>query len=208
MRITVVLALAACQHGGSTPPPNTGDHGLATHEALAGDDDFRPSYGKDELQKALIAERAAEATAEQAVMNADMRGDDDATRAARADLAVRRRFIAALEACDAAGHRCPPRLDDPPWSYDVASDADPRLDAQLRFDRDSWQKVATELHGRACACRTVACVESLEVVIGKLEDRPMPDVRGDEVASQSITRARECLVRLRGKARTYNSSVD
>jgi hypothetical protein len=43
----------------------------------------------------------------------------------------------------------------------------------------------------------------MEVAIARLEARPMPDVRGDETASQSITRARECLTRLRGKARTY-----
>ena len=72
----------------------------------------------------------------------------------------------------------------------------------LRFDLESWQKVAAELHGRACACRTIACVDSMGVAIDQLEPRPMPEVRGDEVASQSITRARECLFRLRGKKAT------
>ena len=195
---------AAC--GGSTPSAQHaggGDTGIASHEQLAGDDDYQPSYGKADLEKALIAERAAEATVEKQVMDADFKGDDDAKRAASADLAVRRRFIAALETCQAQGRNCPPRLDEPAWTYDPATDADPKLDTPLRFDLDDWQKVTAELHGRACACRTVACVDSMNDAIDKLESRPMQDVRGDETASLSVTRARECLTRLGGRARTY-----
>ena len=74
-----------------------------------------------------------------------------------------------------------------------------QLRSRLRFDLDSWRKLATELHGRACACRTIACVDSIDVAINELELRPMPVVQGDEMATESITRARQCLFRLRGK---------
>ena len=204
MRMLLVVAVVGCTHGSGTPAPHAGgDTGIATHDTLAPEDEYQPSYGKADLEKALISERAAESTAEKAVMDADFKGDDDARLAAAADLEVRRRFIASLEACQASGYTCPPRLDEPAWSYDPASDADPKLDAPLRFDAGDWQKVAAELQGRACACRTRACVDSMEVAIARLESRPMQDVRGDETASRSITWARECLTRLRGKARTY-----
>lgn len=202
MKLLVVLALmAACHGSGGAPAPHrSGDTGITTHEGLAGADEYQPSYGKADLENALIAERAAESTGEKAIEDA---ADDDARLAATADLAVRRRFIASLEACQESGHNCPPRLDDPAWTYDPSSDADPKLDTPLRFDLDDWQKVAAELHGRACACRTKACVESMDAAIDKLEARPMRDVRGDETASQSLTRARECLTRLAGRARRY-----
>jgi len=167
---------------------------------LAEEDRFVPNYGKPELQKALIAERAAEATLEHAVAQLET-GGDDRYRTALADLAVRRRFIASLEGCESTGNACPPRLDDPPWAFDIEAEPpiDPPLTASLRFDLESWRGVATELHGRACACRTVYCLDSVGVAIDQLEKRPMPDVQGDDVATLSITRARECLFRLRGK---------
>jgi hypothetical protein len=208
MRLLLMALLVGCGHG-STPATRTGgDTTLSTHESLAGDDDYQPSYGKADLEKALISERAAESTVEKQVMDADMKGDDDAKLAASADLAVRRRFIASLEACQESGRTCPPRLDDPAWSYDVSSETDPKLDAPLRFDLEDWRAVSSELFGRACACRTVNCVDSMEVAINRLEPRPMQDVRGDAAASESLTRARECLTRLSGRARTYRSSVD
>lgn len=167
-------------------------------------DRFVPSYSKAELQQALIRERAAEATGERIVNElADRDGSADQLRVARADLAVRRRMIAALEACEASGVQCPPRLDEPTWSYDPDGpglDAPP-IDSQLRFDVASWRVIANELHGRACSCRTLHCVDSLAVAIDRLEGRPMPDVQGDESASLAITRARECLFWLSGKRR-------
>lgn len=169
---------------------------------FAEEDRFVPGYGKPELQRALITERGREATDERRVAELEAKdGQGDALRVARADLAVRRRFIAALEACEADGRWCPPRLDDPTWSYDYdGTQLDtPPLDAPLRFDLDSWRVVAAELHGRACACRTSACVEGLTVAIDRLETRPMPDVRADDAATLAITRARECLFWLRGK---------
>jgi hypothetical protein len=174
---------------------------------FANEDHHVPSYGKPELQRALIAARAHEASGEKRVAELEAQDADVATddrlRVALADLAVQRRFIAALEACESTNRHCPPRLDDPPWAFDPDPDntSAPPLTAALRFDVDSWRVVATELHGRACACRTIACVDSLGVAIEKLELRPMPEVQGDEVATVSITRARECLFRLRGKTR-------
>ena len=197
----MIAALVGCS---SAPRPAVqGEPSTEPHSALADDDDLKPSYTKAELEKALIAERGAEATGERRVAELEAKPDadvDDPLRIALADLAVRRRFIAELESCQATGHHCPPRLDDPPWHFDLDGDAKPPLDAPLRFDLGDWQKIASELHGRACACRTLACVESLEVVIDQLEARPMQDVRGDDTASASITRARECLFRLRGKS--------
>jgi hypothetical protein len=202
-RVVPFLALAACP-GPSTrpepPEPQIQPHGTLADEVL-----FHPAYGKAELQRALIAERGAEAKGESQVTELETKeGTDDRLRFAQADLDVRRRFIASLEACEANGRYCPPRLDDPPWSFDPDADvqAPPKLDTPLRFDLTSWQKVSAELHGRACACRTMTCVDSLTAAIEQLETRPMPDVQGDETATQSIAWARECLFRLRGKKTT------
>jgi hypothetical protein len=198
VRLTLTL-LVVCSCSGPQRPPYQGPREGGDKATLADEDDIKPAYGKDALEKALIAERGAEARDERRVAELDQKGDDGLL-AAQADLAVRRRFIASLELCQSTGHRCPPRLDDPPWKFDYASDAaKPPLDTPLRFDLDDWQKIAAELHGRACACRTLACIESLDVAIDELEPRPMQDVRADEVATASLTRARECLFRLRGK---------
>ena len=203
--VFLVLLAAAC--GGPTtykPPVTTPDQGDTTVAVLADENNFKPSYGKADLEKALIAERGKEVTAERVLTEFEARGTDgadDQMRTAAADLAVLRRFIASLEACQDSGRMCPPRLDDPAWTYDYAVDkpAPPPLDTPLRFDLADWQKVTAELHGRACACRTLACVDSVGVAIDQVEGRPMPDVQGDEAASQSLTWARECLFRLRGK---------
>lgn len=176
-----------------------GDPGLASHSELAPDDGFVPIYGKPELEKVLVAERAAEASGARQLVELEAGSDDDATRVARANLDVRRRFIAMLESCQVQGRSCPPRLDEPAWSYDVEADADPKLDVALQFDLAGWRAVTGELHGRACACRTLDCVDSLEVAIARLESRPAHDVAGDEPATTAVTRARECLFRLRGK---------
>lgn len=196
---------AGAASGGSTGPRQPSDPATA-HTSFAEEDRVVPGYGKADLSRALIDERAAEATAERAISELAAKdpstpADDDRLRIVAADLAVRRRFIASLEACEATGDRCPPRLDDPPWTYDVGAEPPPPppLDAELRFDLTSWRKVAAELHGRACACRTVACLDSLGVAIDRLDGRPMPQVQDDDAATLSITRARECLARLRGR---------
>ena len=168
---------------------------------MAGDDEAAPSYGKADLEKALIAERGAEATNERQVTDAEAKGDDEGLRVATADLGVRRRFIVALETCQQLGHLCPPRLDDPGTTVDhlpalIRGNPAPTL----RFDLADWQKLAADLHGLACACRTLACIDTMDDSINQLEPRPMEDVRGDERASAEITGARECLFRLRGKA--------
>ena len=202
-RVALLLALLACKTG-SAPGGGATDE-VTYHSGTLADDDYKPTYGKAELQAALASERTAEATAAAQLQSIE---DGDQARTAQADLAVRRRFIASLAACEANGQVCPPRLDDPAWSYDVDANVDPKLDTKLRFDLESWQKVAAELHGRACACRTQTCVDSMFAAIDRLETRPMPDVQADEVATWSITRARECLYRLRGLRRTPRVVAD
>lgn len=164
------------------------------------EDEPAPPYGKDELDKALAAERDQLARADEEVRDAETKVSDEThLRIAIANAAIRRRFVHTLEVCAASARLCPPRLDERPWSYAVESDTDPALDVPLRFDLDSWRKVAAELHGRACTCRTIDCIESAEAAIARLEVRPMPDVQADDDATMSVTRARDCLMRLRGK---------
>ncbi len=196
-RLALLLAITACKTG-STPSGTGTTDDITVHSGKLADDEYHPTYDKAELQKALATERAAETSGEARIRELEDKGDFDQLLRATNDLHVRRRFIASLAACEALGMACPPRLDDPAWSYDIEAKADPKLDATLRFDLESWQKISAELHGRACACRTLACVDSMFVAIERLETRPMPDVQADEVASLSITRARECLYRLRG----------
>jgi hypothetical protein len=201
----VLVAFLGC--GGRVPPTGRMPDEPTAHGELAGEDRVIPAYTKAELSRALISERGAEATGERIVSELEVRrardpAAEDRWRVAVADLSVRRRFIKSLEACEASGRWCPPRLDDPPWAFDPdpPKPIDPPLEAVLRFDLASWRKIAVELHGRGCACRTIACVDTLGVAIDQLEGRPMPAVQGDELASASLTRARECLFRLRGKA--------
>jgi len=169
---------------------------------MAGEDEPAPPYGRAELDRALAAERDAIARAERQLAAAqDDPRPDDALAGALADLGVRRRFAASLELCAAENRHCPPRLDEPAWSYDPMGSAQPELDTELRFSRASWQRIAEELDGRACACRTRSCVESMFAAIDVLEAQPMQDIRADETASEWITRARQCLFRLRGETR-------
>jgi hypothetical protein len=196
--------LAAGCPGAATPRQQLPDDPV-THTQLADEDRYTPTYGKPELSRALIAERGAEATAEKTVAELEAKDPrdaaaDDKLRFATADLAVRRRFIASLEACESSGRWCPPRLDDPSWTYELDGDKPPPLDTPLRFDVDSWRRVVAELHGRACACRSIACVDGVGAAIHTLEPRPETAVQGDELVSLSLTRARECLFRLRGKS--------
>jgi hypothetical protein len=196
-----LIFLAAC---GSAPRSDgTTNEPSAPTKSFDAEDRYVPAYGKPELQRALISERAAEAVGERVVQELEANGAEQPLRVARADLAVRRRFIAALERCETTGDSCPPRLDEPAWSYEVDGDRPdfPPLTAPLRFDAASWRTIADELHGRACACRTLACVDGLGVAIARLETRPMADVQGDEVAALAITRARMCLFALRGRKR-------
>jgi len=162
------------------------------------DDLYKPSYLKADLDKAIAGEQAKVASLEHQAAAAEAASGDD-LHVILGDLAVRRRFVDSLEACAANGRDCPPRLDEPAWSFEPDSDAKPPLDSSLRFDRADWIKLATELHGRACACRTVACLDSFTALIDQLESQPTHDVQGDETAAQSIVWARECLFRLRGK---------
>jgi hypothetical protein len=192
------LCLVACTGPGTYRPPTTVDNGDTSHSTFTPDDLYKPAYNRADLDKALASEHAKETSLAQQVASAEA-GSDDSLRVVLGDLAVRRRFIASLEACEANGRDCPPRLDEPAWSFAPDSDAKPPLDATLRFDLQDWIKISTELHARACACRTVACLDSFDALIAQLETQPTLDVQRDETAAQSIVWARECLFRLRGK---------
>jgi hypothetical protein len=196
--IVLLLILASCKHGSTPAPPSSSTTAAEEHTSFA-DEDPPPPYDKAALGVALIAERGAEAKAEQVVNDAEAAGDEERLQRAIADLAVRRRFIAILEVCDAQTRLCPPRLDEPSWPYLADSDEDPKLETPLRFDVDSWRKVTAELHGRACACRTLACIDGMDAMLTRLESRPMQEVQADESASSGLTGARDCLMRLRGK---------
>jgi hypothetical protein len=195
-----MLCALAC--GGTTTRGRFPDGPTDGQKELAEEDRFVPSYGKPELQRALISERGAEASAERLVAELEAKDRDaqadDRLRVASADLAVRRRFIRSLEACEASGRWCPPRLDDPPFAFDADGGAPP-IDAPLKFDIDGWRKVSAELHGRACACRTLACVDALDAATNQLEARASIAVQGDDTATMAVTRTRECLFRLRGR---------
>src|SRR5690606_29524568 len=106
-RLALLLAITACKTGST--PHAAGDEIVApAPETLAEIDAYRPDYGADALERALTAERGAEASAEVRLRDLEARGDYDKLRTAIADLAVRRRFIASLEACQATGQVCPP----------------------------------------------------------------------------------------------------
>src|SRR5688572_25792406 len=160
MRPLWLLAAFLGCGGGSTPVTRMPDDPAGPASEFAEEDRHVPAYSTTELQRALERERGAEASAERQVADLEARDAPyDQVRVARADLAVRRRFIAALEACEKSGRWCPPRLDDPPWAFDPdpPSPVAPPVTSPLRFDVDSWRTLAFELHGRACACRTIAC---------------------------------------------------
>jgi len=197
--IWLVLVLAACSGGGKSQYAGTDT--TTVHTSWAADEESPPPYDKAAIGKALSTERAAEMKLEREVSEHEAAGNYDKLGLAIQDLRVRRRFIATLELCEAQDRLCPPRLDEPAWPYAVDSDEDPKLDAPLRFDQGSWQKVAAELHGRACACRTINCIDSMNATIDRLEKRPTDEVQADETSIVEITRARECLFRLRGRTK-------
>jgi hypothetical protein len=182
--LPLLLALAAC--GPGTPPQaGSGADVITYHKAeLSDDEEPPPKYHRSDLDDVLEAERAKVAAM----------SDED-----RDNILVRKRFIEILELCKATGTNCPPRIDEPAWTFEADSDTDPKLENPLRFDVDSWRKLSTELHGRACACRTIDCVDTVEVAIQRLEVRPMRDVQSDDFAAIEIVRARDCLARLRGR---------
>jgi hypothetical protein len=210
--LALVLAVTACGGGTSVSSPDTlgstggsttrtSERNISTHEAFPADDDaLAPNYGRAELDRAITAEHTALDTAVQqlAGLEADAR-PDDALHIALADRDVRQRFLAALETCRDDGRRCPPRLDDRPFPYELDGSKDPKLETKLRFDVEDWRAVTAELNERACACRTVACIDALDAATTTLEARPMPQVLADDAATESLARARTCLMRLRGR---------
>jgi hypothetical protein len=211
--LALVAVLSACggttsvSGAGATQPAGAGagqpvsDPNLATHDVFLTEDDVAPSrYGRTDLDRVIAAEHAALDTADAALATlANDPKPDDALAGALADRGVRQRFVATLESCRDSNRRCPPRLEDRPFTYDLASDKDPKLDVPLRFDLEDWRNVTAELNERACACRTLACVDALDAAMNALETRPMPQVSEDDAAATSLTRARACAMRLRGR---------
>lgn len=182
--LLLALTLGGCRSS-SVQQAGTGGDTITYHKAeLSDEGEPPPKYTRNDLEDVLGAERTKLAAM----------SDED-----RDNMLVRKRFVETLETCKASGYYCPPRIDDPAWNYEADSDADPKLDSPLRFDVDSWRRLSTELHGRACACRTIGCIDTLEVAIQRLEVRPMPDVQSDDFAAVEIVRARDCLARLRGR---------
>lgn len=201
MRLFLVLAAWACGAPQPTPVERLPDEPQRA-SGFADEDRYVPSYGKPDLQRALTVERQADTDADRKIAELERRDADPVTIAiARADRAVRQRFIVALETCEATGRLCPPQLDERAFDFALDGDRPPPLAATLRFDLASWRTIADELFGRACGCRTVTCIDGVMAAIGQLEVRPMPEVAADPQATLSITRARSCLYRLRGKRR-------
>ena len=82
-RLALLLAiggatLPACKSGGGSGPTDITYHS----SQMAEDDEPPPSYSKSELQKALIDERGAEASAERHVTEMEASGDVDQVRMA------------------------------------------------------------------------------------------------------------------------------
>src|SRR5215813_8205196 len=62
---SAITGLGCPGPGATLPPP--GHPEAAPHSTLADEEAYQPSYGKAELQRALITERAAEATLERRI---------------------------------------------------------------------------------------------------------------------------------------------
>jgi hypothetical protein len=163
--------------------------------------EVQPSYSRSELERVLAEERRA-LTEASAVLASLMEQPGNTVEIAlrQADLGVQQRYIDSLESCRARGQWCPPRLG-LTWTIREGDLEVPvSLDAELRFDRDSWRTLASELWARGCDCRSMTCVDAMTQTINALETRPTPELQGEAQSSAAITAARSCLWRLRGKA--------
>lgn len=160
-----------------------------------------PSYGRAELERAIGEERRAQADGKAAIEALQtQRGKSLELATALADQGVRERYLEALETCRDHRMWCPPKLGLSWTFHDDAADVPVSLEAELRFDLQSWRKLAAELWARGCDCRTMRCVDAMTHTVDVLESRPLADVQGDHEASTAVTGARTCLWRLRGKA--------
>ncbi len=163
----------ACGGPNTFKPPPPGDHGTHGSE-LADDDEYKPPTARPRLDRALITERGLEAAAERIMGELEAAGNIEKLEAARGDLAVRRRFIATLEACAASKRKCPPRRADPPFALVIDGRATPppaRHSAALR------SRGLAEGHRWSCtvarvrAARWRASMVS-KVAIAQLETQP------------------------------------
>jgi hypothetical protein len=200
-RLAAALALALLSGcGGSSSAPRLVETSARSAEADPEATDVRPSYPRPELEQVISDERRAIAQAElELAALSEQRGQTVELALRTADLGVQRRYLAALEQCRDSGRWCPPRLG-LRWTISDDADVPVALDATLRFDRDSWRALTTELWARGCDCRSMRCVDAMTQTIDALETRPTPEVQGDHDASVALTGARTCLWRLRGLA--------
>jgi hypothetical protein len=163
--------------------------------------EVHPSYGRADMERVLAEERRAlaegQATAEALMLQ---KGKAVELSLALADLSVQRRYIEAMESCRDHGVWCPPRLGLTWTLRDGDVDVPVSLDAEQRFDLESWRKLTRELWARGCDCRSMRCVDAMTRTVDVLEARPTAEVQGDHEASVALTGARTCLWRLRGKA--------
>lgn len=167
-----------------------------------------PTYSRQEMERVLAEERQAH-TAAQAVLASlmEQRGRSVEIALKLADVGVQARYLEGLEACRARGVWCPPKLG-MAWTIREEQAVPVSLDAEVRFDLTSWRALASELWARGCDCRSMTCVDAMTQTIDELEKQPMPEVQGDPEAAASITAARTCLWRLRGKAGKRGLTVE
>lgn len=195
-RVVPLLAAAAC--GGSQTERFVEPVQAARIDPEA--TEVVPTYGKAELERVLAEERQAHGAAQSVLAGLmEQRGKSVEISLRLADVGVQQRYIETLESCKAHGVWCPPKLG-MAWTIREDVDVPVSLDAEVRFDLDSWRKLTTELWARGCDCRSMTCVDAMTVTIDVLEPRPTPEVQGDQEASAALTAARTCLWRLRGKA--------
>lgn len=163
--------------------------------------EVQASYGRQELEHVLAEERRAQADGAAALEALQQqRGKAVEIALALADQGVRQRFLDSLESCRDRGVWCPPKLGHTWTLRDGDLDVPVTLDAEQRFDVESWRKLARELWSRSCDCRSMRCVDAMTRTVDTLELRPTAEVQGDHDASVALTGARTCLWRLRGKA--------
>ncbi len=198
MSAVVSLALAAACGGA---PPERFVEPKQLEPVDPESTEVQPTYSRQDMERILADERAA-ATAAAATLTSlmDQRGKSIEISLRLADLGVQQRYIEALESCRARSVWCPPKVGLTWTIRELEQDVPVSLDAELRFDLDSWRTLAAELWARGCDCRSMECVDAMTQSIDSLEGKPTLEVQGDHQASTAITGARTCLWRLRGLA--------
>jgi hypothetical protein len=186
--VIAVIAVAACGPTTSSTGDSTTsaiDRDPVGTSAIAG-----ATYSRAEVVRAINAERDKLVALDR---DRETVPDDLRLVAMNADRAVLAGAVALLERCLDKTGTCPPALTTTP---------DPDFDPDARppsLDVAGWRIVAARLHAAACGCRTMACVDGYTETLRVQEAANDDATDGDEVASASVTAARECLWVLRGK---------